>query len=233
MSNTDNKISNFLNQVGNLFYLNLLWLICSIPVVTIGASTCAAFFVTLKMVNGEEYDVRKMFFKAFKSNFKQGTIMWCITAPCISLCVFVWMMIFKNDPEMIAKIGALALTVFAICINLYTYPLIARYENTIKNYIRNSIIFCLLNLVRTILLVLVVGVEIYIMTFSKWSLIGALIIGAELVIYTITVFSKKIFKTVEENGGIIIPPVGDDSAEEEIDEENTDQDSSDEEDSEE
>jgi len=53
--------------------LNLLWCICSIPIFTIGASTTAVYYVTLKLVRDEEDGTFRSFFKSFKENFKQAT----------------------------------------------------------------------------------------------------------------------------------------------------------------
>ena len=59
-------------------YLNLLWILCSLPVFTIGASTTALYYVTLKMVQDEESNITAMFFRAFRENFRQATTLWLI-----------------------------------------------------------------------------------------------------------------------------------------------------------
>ena len=75
---TDNVIVRALNKICDMVCLNVLWLICCIPVFTIGASTTALYTVMLKMVKNEEGYIFRGFFKAFKENFKQSTIMWLI-----------------------------------------------------------------------------------------------------------------------------------------------------------
>src|SRR5699024_12157957 len=54
----------------NCCYLNLLWLICSIPIFTIGASTSALYSVTLKIARNEDVIIHRQFFKAFRENFR-------------------------------------------------------------------------------------------------------------------------------------------------------------------
>ena len=78
--NINSSFFKFINKLLDVLLLNLLWILCSLPVVTIGAATCAAFSVTLKMVDDEEGYIVKPFFKYFKQNFKQGTLMWIFTA---------------------------------------------------------------------------------------------------------------------------------------------------------
>lgn len=75
---TDNVIVRALSKICDMVCLNVLWLVCSIPIITIGASTAALYTVMLKMVKNEEGYIFRGFFKAFKSNFRQSTIMWLI-----------------------------------------------------------------------------------------------------------------------------------------------------------
>ena len=72
---SDSILFKVLEKIADFVILNLLWAICCIPVVTIGASTTALYYVMLKMVRNEESHVAKMFFKAFKQNLKQGSIL--------------------------------------------------------------------------------------------------------------------------------------------------------------
>lgn len=161
--NINSGFFKFINRFFDVFLINILWLICSLPIITIGASTCAAFSVTLKMVDDEEGYIAKSFFKAFKQNFKQGTLMWIITFPCIWILYLLWQTVTKmQDVSVIALIGVIFLTAAAICINLYSYPLIARYENSLKNIIKNSFGICLQYFVKTIILIAVIFLEILI-----------------------------------------------------------------------
>ena len=75
---TDNVVMRAIGKIGDLICLNVLWLICCIPVITIGASTTALYTVMLRLVRNEEGYIFRGFFKAFKLNFKQSTIIWII-----------------------------------------------------------------------------------------------------------------------------------------------------------
>ena len=50
----DNGVTRFLGKVADFMFLNLLWIVCSIPIITIGASTTAMYSVMLKLVKNEE-----------------------------------------------------------------------------------------------------------------------------------------------------------------------------------
>ena len=76
--NYDNPVWRFIGKFGDLIILNILWLVCSIPVITIGASTTAVYYVTLKLARDDDGYTIRSFFKSFKENFKQSTVIWLI-----------------------------------------------------------------------------------------------------------------------------------------------------------
>ena len=76
--NYDNPIWRFMGKFCDILILNVLWIVLSIPIVTIGASTTAVYYVTLKLVRDEEGPTIRSFFKSFKENFKQSTAIWLI-----------------------------------------------------------------------------------------------------------------------------------------------------------
>jgi len=74
----DSRFSQILIKLSYTCWLNLLWIICSLPVFTIGASTTALYTVTLKMADDNESEITKTFFRAFRDNFPQATRIWLI-----------------------------------------------------------------------------------------------------------------------------------------------------------
>ena len=69
----DNPVMEFIAKIFDLVVLNLIFIFSCVPIVTIGASTSALSYVTLKMVRGEDPYIWKNFWKSFRQNFKQGT----------------------------------------------------------------------------------------------------------------------------------------------------------------
>ena len=74
----ESKFSQLLLKLCYACYLNLLWAVCSLPIITIGASTTALYYACLKVVRDEDSHVAAQFFHAFKENFKQATVLWLI-----------------------------------------------------------------------------------------------------------------------------------------------------------
>lgn len=196
--NINGGFAKFVNRALDVLWLNLLWIVFSLPLITVGASTCAAFSVTLKMVDEEEGYIGKQFLQAFKSNFKQGTIMWCITAPLLYFAYLVWQVIIVADEvNFLLILGAILYSAILIAIILYTYPLIARYENTLPNMIKNSIGITTKFFGRTVFIVLMVAIEIVIIFWNRWTMLAGLLIGPEFIIYTISGISKRIFQKID------------------------------------
>ena len=79
----DSPVYKFLSKFLDVVKLNFFWILFSIPVITVGASTVAAMSVGLKMVDDEEGYIGKNFLKAFKENWKLGTILWMITVVAV------------------------------------------------------------------------------------------------------------------------------------------------------
>ena len=76
----DNMIIRVLTRIFDFILLNILWVVCSIPIVTMGASTAALYSVMLKITKNQDGYIIKDYFKAFCENFRQGTIVWMILA---------------------------------------------------------------------------------------------------------------------------------------------------------
>ena len=77
-SSIDNPFFRLMGAIGDLVVLNILWLLCCLPVVTAGASTLALFAIVHKIVAGEDYRTASGFFKAFRRDFKQATALWLV-----------------------------------------------------------------------------------------------------------------------------------------------------------
>ena len=198
----DSPVYKFLSKFLDVVKLNFFWILFSIPVITVGASTVAAMSVGLKMVDDEEGYIGKNFLKAFKENWKQGTILWVITVVAV-YAIYLDFQLFEavdNNPIIFLIIGmaSIALAVVAL---IYSYPLAARYENTLINTIQNSINISRKYLGKTLLLVIVLAVEYIVFNFNKTMLFFGIILGPGFMIFTIAAFSKRIFQEIEKEPG--------------------------------
>jgi|SRR5574344_727589 uncharacterized membrane protein YesL len=198
--NINSGFSKFMSKLIDVFFINLLWIVFSIPIITIGASTEAAFYVTIKIVDDEEGYIFKDFFKAFKQNFLQGTILWLITVVFGYALYLLWQIVIKKDDiSFVIILISIFSTVFVIAGLLYSYPLVARYENKLINHIKNSYNICIKYFGKTIILFIVILIELFCIFWNKWSLLVGVLIGPEIVIYSISGISKRIFQRIDKD----------------------------------
>lgn len=156
--NLDNPIWRFMGKLADLMLLHLLWFICSIPIVTIGASTTAVYYVTLKLVRDEEGYTAKSFFKSFKENFKQSTIMWLIIL-AMGIILGIDLKLYLNaigsggNLQRIMAILFFSLAVIFVMTVMYVFPLQAKFVNPIKRTFINSFFMAIRHLPFTLLMI--------------------------------------------------------------------------------
>lgn len=211
---TEGGIYKFMTRLWDMIKLNFLWLICSLPIVTIGVSTIAAFTITLKMVEEKEGYVARAFFKAFKTNFKQGIVIGPITI-IFAAALYLDFTLGKQYIGFVI-LGILSAFLFGIAI-IYTYPLLARYENKLLKTIRNSMRIAMRYFGRTIFLVVVLVIEyIIFFRFTRITLLIGILVGPATMILTVSGFAMYFFREIEKAGGVTTRKTEEDLYNEEI-----------------
>lgn len=159
--NFDNPFLNFMSKVADLIILNLLWIFCSIPIVTIGAATSALYSETFKLAEDKEGYIISSYFKAFKENFKYSTLAWI-------LIVFIGYILFIDLSYWISSTSSLSHIIvilnFTILIIFFNasfcfFALQSKFKNTLKNTLKNSVLLTLKHFISSIpILFLAIGV---------------------------------------------------------------------------
>ena len=210
-----------MGRVADLTILNLICLVCCIPIVTIGASLTALFYVTLKMVRNEESYIIKSFFKSFKENFKQSTIINLIML-VTAIMLFFDLNISHNLTGTLSQVLScifIAFTFLYLLVFLYIYPLQAKFYNTIKNTFSNSLLMAIRHLPQTIIMLIVSLIPVAVLFIPDIRIQATLLMlvflmGMSVIAYINSKFFVKIFdKYIPEEK---------DSQEEEFSAENTD-----------
>ena len=196
----DSKFWEILEEISDIIILNFLFIIFSIPIITIGASSSALYTVSLKKTNEENISVFKEFMRSFKSNFKISTLAWIFT---IILASMLFLDFYISNLISIKFIGvglkfiSTLVSILLIFNITYLFPMISKFENTLKNTIINStiisiqylpytIIMSILNILWIVLLCLLFNSYHYILFFY-------IIIGFGIVSYINSIFLNKIF----------------------------------------
>ena len=133
----------------------LMFVVLSIPV---GSALTGMHYVLLKMVRGDEAYIIKDFWKSFKLNFKQASVIWLILE-VIGLLLIADYKIYISSSSfpkiMLIMTGVVAIIVFIVYI--YVFPLLSRFSNTIGNTIKNAFLVSIFGLPRTLLMMVITG----------------------------------------------------------------------------
>ena len=156
----ESKFSQLLLKLCYACYLNLLWFVCSIPIVTIGASTTALYYASLKVVRDEDSHVAALFFRSFRQNFKQATVLWLILLGAGLFLgadgyILYHLRLSSNGTMAVMWTLILAVVIAAavvwVIVAEYVFPLLASVANTNKAMLKNAFLIGTHYLFATIL----------------------------------------------------------------------------------
>ena len=208
--NYENPFIQFLVRVGDLMILNVLFILCSLPVVTLGASLTALHRVTQNMLFEQEEPLIKAFFRAFRQNFKQSTLVWLVELVVIVSLVCDVLLVMAYFDGGLAKAMYILVAVLAILVaGVFSYlmPLIARYENGMRQQVNNAVVLAIIKLPKTLLLMLLnllpvilllISVPVFVQTLIFW-----VIIGFAFVSFLTSSILKPVFQQLEKGNNSV------------------------------
>lgn len=155
----DGPIMQFITKIVYSAWLNILWMLCCLPIVTVGASTTALFYVTLKIAKNEEGNITRAFFHSFRENFRQATLVWLILLGAgVILGIDGYIFYHMRFDSVLWTFGTaifmVVLAAYAIIL-MYIFPLMARFDNTLWAMLKNSLMIGMRFLLCTVLMALV------------------------------------------------------------------------------
>ncbi len=198
--NLDSPVMSFLSRLADLVWLNLLTLLCCIPVVTAGAALTALHYVSIKMVRNEESYLTRSFFKSFKENLLQATALWIIFLAIVIVAAldFRLIAVMEMGGADVMRIILCAIFFFFLCSGIYWLPLLSRFDNTVKNTIRNGCLVGILNFPKTIGILAIYGAFIALYLTLPVQLIPLIfLLGVSLPVYLASFLLSGIFKKME------------------------------------
>ena len=189
-----------MSKVADLCILNIICVVCCIPVITAGASITAMYYVTLKMVRNEEAYIVRSFFKSFKQNFKQATIINLIML-LIGVVLYVDLNVSKamqGGAGQIFQVIFMAFGLIYFILFLYVYPVLARFYNTIKNTIKNALFMAIRHFPYTVVMVIIAVCPLLLLLVKSYQIQSTLFVlfllmGFALIAYCNSFFLVKIF----------------------------------------
>ncbi|MBR5355791.1 MAG: YesL family protein [Lachnospiraceae bacterium] len=182
-------------KVGYIWWLNILWLVCSLPIITIGASTTALIYSCMKLHKEEGY-ATKNFFISFKENFKQSTIIWLIyvaVGAILTADLYFWKQ-QSNGNKVVLGLSLAVLILYAISLS-YVFAIQAKFVNSIKNTLLYSILLPFKNLKETILILVTLGTVLYFNVTTVFLVnFFTLNVGVGFIVFLLAVFYNAVFE---------------------------------------
>lgn len=193
----EGPIITFLSRITDFMLLNILFILCCIPVVTIGASITALHYVIMKsVINQEDPAILKGFFKAFKENFKQATIVWLVVIAIAAVAIADIAILKAGGARFggwfVALIVIIAIAVFVVV--MYTYALMARFENSLGQTVRNATLMSLRHIMNSFAMMIVYLSPFALIVWQAWGAMAVLLVGFSCSAYINCFKWKEIFE---------------------------------------
>ncbi len=199
--NVDSPIFQFLNTLSVFVALNVLFLLLCLPVFTIGPALIALYDVTMREARGECGYLIKPFFQSFFKNFKKGTLLFLLLFALGMILLFnmvFWMNLSTLPAMIISFVIALAVGVYLLTL-LYAFPLMARFENSIRQTLKNAFQLAVFHRSQTLILILILVLALLGCYFIPQAKIFMLLLGFSFLAYCQSFFYIKVFAHYEED----------------------------------
>lgn len=149
-----------MGRLADILILNILFIITSIPVITIGASLSALSYTCLKIWDNDAQSYITDYFYAFKQNLKQSTLLYLLHILIGAALSFLAYQILQNGADLLLYVCISVLRLFHIVIVLYSYFISARFENTIGNILLHSFVLSITHFGYSIAILSIAGIPL-------------------------------------------------------------------------
>lgn len=207
----DSKFMTAFRKATNYFLLGILWILACAPIITAGAATAAMIMTAERSIREDEDKILKPFWKFFRSEFKQATILWLIEILILVLLVFYAVIIFKSSMFVLLK----ALCYLVIGLLFMWTQLWIPYESKFADSTKIIMVNCLrINfayLGTSVLLTLLTGATILCVCVAMVLFQPILLVIPAVYIFLQTLILRKLFNK-------LVPPAEPEAIPEETEE---------------
>lgn len=197
----DSTLMRFLTRIADLMILNVLFLVTSIPVVTLPASLTALSFVSLRIASDTDRTIAGDFFRSFRRNFRQATLLGLLVAAAGAALTAWYVVVTQLVTDGVARFVLLAvwfvLVFVAVMWALYVFPYLAKFEGTTREVLRNARLMSfrhpLAPLIVIVLSVLAAVVTIFSPQATGYGLLW-LLIGFAAIAYLGALLFARVFE---------------------------------------
>ena len=194
----DNPFMQALSVAADLIALNILALLCCLPVIPAGAGLTAMNDLTIHMARQEEAYIVKPFFRSFRDNWKQSTLLWLIFLAAAAILYFDYHAAAVYAPLLRYVIAAIGILLLALA--MYVFALQARYENTLGGTLKNAVSLAIVYFPRTLgIVVFTLAFWLLAIRFYRIGLPLLVLFGLSLPCYVGSLLLRGVFEKLENH----------------------------------
>lgn len=197
----DNLFFRTVGKLVDLIWVNLLTLVCALPVVTAGASFSAMYYLLLRMAEDDQGALTRGFFRAFRENFKNATKAWLGELGIMAVYLYNLYLLREGILDGYGALRKLSLVLIVAILSLtvmvgnYTFALLARYENGLKQTVKNAFLLTFAFFPRSLCMVIIMLFPLALTLLSDyffwlWGLYGLAYPGYVIAMLMLAVFQK-------------------------------------------
>ena len=200
----DNPVFRAIGKMVDLVWINILTLICALPLITAGASFSAMYSQLLRLAENQQGSLTNSFFRAFRENFKSATKVWLCALVALAVYGYNLYLVqagvldgFGDFKKVILAVIALILFAMITLLN-YAFALFARYDSGVKATLKNAAMLSIAFFPRSFCMTVIVFFPLALMMLSNyffwlWFLYGFAFPG-----YLIAMLMMRVFHRIEE-----------------------------------
>lgn len=195
----EGKFMRYGAKLWDMMWLNVLTLICSIPIITAGPALTAMHYVLYKIYRDEETGITKLFFKSFGQNFKQGIViqlLFLVVAYLLTTSLQMFWQQEAGDTKIIFwLVAAVAVAVF--CIWMWSLILLSRYTNSVVNLLKTALAISAAHPIRTLFMAVLSVIPGFVLLFTDKVLVFVIALGMTGPGMVQTLWYHGVFKKME------------------------------------
>ena len=193
-------VQRFLNKMADLLILNIITLLMCLPIITAGAALTAMHYVLLKMVRGEEGYILRSFFRSFKREFRQATVLWILFVALAALMASNLVMVLQGSgrypiwlPSSIVVVAVLELMFM-----IYTFAMLSRFDDSIYHTLLNAVTLTFAELPRSLEMAVITIIPL--IAFFRVSILLPVLIlfGLSVPGYACAMIYDPVFRKIEK-----------------------------------
>lgn len=194
----DSPLMRFFNRLADIVILNVLYVVCCLPVITAGAATTALYSCAMNLDEPNEEPVFRRFFRVFRSDFGKSTALfgiWAAAMAVVALNVWFYLVLLENVDGWYRVLPMIP-TALVLLVSSYLFPLQAWVENSLWQLLKNAVSLTVVHLPTTVIITAINCIPVVILLFFTDVFLYLLAVWTLLAFAMIAYFNGYLLKKV-------------------------------------